>query len=153
MKNNKGITLVALVITIIIMAILAGFTVTTTNLVEKSQSQKILSDMVLIQTKVKIIMDKVAFNDNDTSIYVGKKLADAPNKAQIVGEALTASEQLKETYYIYDNATLKSINLEGIKLDDGEVYIVDYSDGDVIAPKGVTLTSGKTVYRLSEVQN
>ena len=151
MKNNKGITLVTLVITIVVMAILAGVTVATTNLVEESVRQKKITNMKLIQIKAKIIMEKVEFNNNDTSMYVGTKLSTAPNKAQIAGNALDANEQLEETYYIYDANTLKSINLEGINLEEGEVYIVDYSDGDVIAPEGLKSSSGEIVYRLSEV--
>ena len=49
MKNNKGITLVTLVITIVVMAILAGVTVATTNLIEESVRQK--KEAISFQTK------------------------------------------------------------------------------------------------------
>lgn len=95
-------------------------------------------------------MEKAAFNDN-TSIYVGTKLSSQPNKAQIAGKALTSTELEKDTYYIFDEDALKSIELGGIELNKNQVYIVNYENGDVIFPYGLKETSGEIVYKLSEM--
>ena len=51
---NKGISLVSLVVTIIIMSILAGVTIYTSNIIENARFQKVFSNMQLIKTKVNI---------------------------------------------------------------------------------------------------
>ncbi len=127
LKNNKGVTLIALVITIMIMIVLAGATVATSNIVEEAQKQQIATNMLLIQTKVKIIMERVEFYNNpETYNYIGTK----------VGEKL---------YEFDSQEILDSIGLEGIKLN-GEKYIIDYSNGDV------TYKKGETEYKLSEMK-
>ena len=148
--NKKGITLISLVITIIVMAIIAGITITTTNLIQNANRQRIISEMTLIRTKVMIIINKYAFN-NDSSVYIGQKLSEQSNKAELAGNALTSSELNEPTYYIYNQETLNSISLEGIKLEEGEIYIVNYADGDIVCPEGVKNASGEIVYRLSQV--
>lgn len=124
-KKNNGVTLVALVITIAVMIILAGATVATSNIIEKAEEQQILTDMLLIQAKVKIIMERADFyNDPETYDYVGNKIS--------------------ENLYEYSQEDLNSIGLEGIKLN-GQKYLVDYTTGDVIYQKG------ETEYKLSEM--
>lgn len=150
-KNAKGITLVILTITIMIMIILAGVTITTNDIIQRARIQNAYSNMILIQTQVKIISERVSF-DEDTSIYVGKKLKDQSNKASIAKGALTSAELESDNFYIYDRATLDSIGLEGIELPNNQVYIVNYQTCDIIWPIGIKNEEGSTVYRLSELR-
>lgn len=150
---NKGISLVSLVVTIIIMLILAGVTIYTSNIIENAQFQKVFSNMQLIKTKVNIINEKVLFEgaQSKTKYYVGLCLKDQSNKAQLAGNSLTAEELEDENYYIYNQAVLNSIGLNSVKLKSGEIYIVNYRSGDIIYPKGCKDMDGNTVYRLSEM--
>lgn len=150
--NKKGITLVSLAITIVVMIILAGaITITSIDIVERGKMQQIVSDMILIQTKVKIIIEQVSFSGDTSTYYVGRKLSQQSNKAQLAGQALSAAELESNMYYVYDQTTLESIGLEGIKLSENEIYIVNYENGEVIFPKGVKNSSGEIVYKLSDM--
>ena len=151
--NKRGITLIALTITIVILIILVGVGGTVSvRLIRKGKEQSLVSDMLQIQAKVKIIMERVAFN-GDTSIYIGTKLKDAGNKVEIAGLSLTTQELEKDSIYIYDKDTLASIGLDSIKLSSQEVFLVDYSNADIIFPKGCKREDGSTFYRLSEIYN
>ena len=149
-KKERGITLISLIITILVIIILIGATIVGSGILDTANIQSIASDMLLIQTKVKIINEKVGFN-GDTSLYVGQKLRSHPNKAEIAGNALTADEIEKDTLYIYDRQTLDSIGLEGIKLGNNQVYIVDYENGEIFWPDGVKNDKGEKLYKLSQI--
>ena len=85
--NKRGITLIALTITIVILIILVGVGGTVSvRLIRKGKEQSLVSDMLQIQAKVKIIMERVAFN-GDTSIYIGTKLKDAGNNRSFKGRS------------------------------------------------------------------
>ena len=151
MRNNeKGVTLIALVITIIIMSILAITTITTGDLIGKAKFQSIASNMLLIQAKVRIINERFSFNE-DPSIYVGKKLKDQTDKSIIANGALTSTELDNENLYVYDRDTLDSIGLEGINLPNDTIYIVNYENCDIIWPSGVENENGEKLYKLSEI--
>ena len=143
--NKKGITLTSLVITIIVMLILIG--VTSIEILQNAARQKILTNMLLIQTKAKIITEKVSFN-NDTSIYVGTPLN---GNATIANGTLTNSELNNEPVYILTQNALNSIGLSSITLNTNDVYLVNYKDDEVIYTNGVKLKDGRTVYKLSEI--
>lgn len=151
--NKRGITLTVLAITIVVLTILLGVGGTVSlKLIRKGKEQSLVSDMLLIQAKVKILMERAAFNGN-TSSYIGTKLKDDANKYNIAGSALTTAEIEKDSIYIYDKTILASIGLDSIKLSSQEVFLVDYSNADIIFPKGCKREDGSTFYRLSEIQN
>lgn len=149
-KNDSAIALTTLAITIAVILIITGITIESSNIIEKARIQNLASNMILIQTKVKIINERVAFN-GDTSIYVGLKLKDQANKASIANGALTSSELESDSLYVYDRATLNSIGLESIKLGQNEVFIVNYDTCEVIWPKGQKNEDGVKVHRLTEI--
>lgn len=149
---RKGIALVSLIIIIVIMLILTAATFATSKIIEKARIQNLATNMMLIQTKVKIINERIAFN-GDTSIYVGKKLKDQANKENIANGVLTSGELQSDSLYIYDRETLNTIGLEGIKLAENEVFIVNYATCEIIWPKGLTNADGDIVYKLSEIVN
>lgn len=150
MRDTKGVTLIALIVTIIVLLILAGIATYDSNILDKSKFQIIFANMKLIQTKVNIISEQVNFDGNKEK-YVGKKLKDISNKSEIAGNALTVSELEDENYYVYYQETLNSIGLEGIKLKEDEIYIVNYDTLDVIYPKGCVGLDGEVKRKLSEM--
>ena len=75
-KNNKGITILVLAITIAVLLILLGITIdTSTKVIESAKLQNINTNMLLIQARVKVISEKVVF-DGDNSAYRGEKISD-----------------------------------------------------------------------------
>lgn len=119
-----------------------------TNLLRRANEQNIVSDMLLIQTQVKIIMERVAFN-GDISNYIGIKLVNTSNKQEIAGEALKQDELEKDTIYIYNKEILNNLGLN--KINSGSLFLVDYSNGDIILPQGWKREDGTILYRLSQV--
>ena len=114
-KSEKGVTLVALLVTIIVMLIIAGVTVATSSIIDKVQTQQAVANMLLIQTKVKIIMEKASFAGTTEGYYVG-----IPQESGL---------------YEYDEATLRDMDLGTIK-PNGEKYLVNYATGDITYQKG-----------------
>ena len=149
-KQNKGITLVALVVTIVIMLILLSVGIVAYNTINTAGTQDMVNNMLLIQTKVRAINEQVAFNGDKTA-FVGIKLKDQPDKATIAGVALTTDELNDDYFYIYDRDTLDSMGLGAIPLKEGQVYIVNYATTDIVFPPGRVNSEGVRVYRLSEV--
>ena len=55
LKNKKGITIIALVITVVIMLILVGVTVKVgTKSIDESEKEDIITNMISIKTRAKI---------------------------------------------------------------------------------------------------
>ena len=114
LRKENGVTLIALIITIVVMIILAGAIISTSNIVEQANRQKIGTSMILIQTKVKIIMEKADFS-GDSSYYVGT--------------------QNESGLYELNQEDLNQMGLQAIKLD-GEKYLVNYETGEIMYEKG-----------------
>ena len=59
LKNKKGITIIALVITVVIMLILVGVTVKVgTKSIDESEKEDIITNMISIKTRAKIVKDQ-----------------------------------------------------------------------------------------------
>ena len=64
-KNQKGITIVSLVITIVILLIIGGVTVTVgTSVIKQATLKTVNTNMMLIQAKAKTIAEQAKFNNN-----------------------------------------------------------------------------------------
>lgn len=132
-KNNKGITLVALVITVIILAILAGVSVSLgINITSTAKFENVETNLLLIQSKCKIMAEQK---------YIG----------EISEEDLYGTEQTEGEYigwYLLSQADLNSMGLTDVKAEDN--YYVDYDNDDVAIGKGIYF-EGYTFYKLSDI--
>ena len=69
LRMEKGITIIALIITIILMLILAGVGIHFgTDAIDKAKLEDIKTDMISIKTKAKIIAEQYNFKDIDSLI-------------------------------------------------------------------------------------
>lgn len=71
LKNNKGITLIALSITIIVLLILASITIYSgTESIKKAQLENLKTNMLLIKAKAKEYVEQASFKNgvDDTKI-------------------------------------------------------------------------------------
>ena len=60
LREEKGITIVALIITIIVLIILASISIIEgTKLIEKSEVENIVTNMITIKAKAKVIAEEV----------------------------------------------------------------------------------------------
>lgn len=132
--NNKGITLITLILTVIILAIIASVAVSTgTNIMQSAKFENIETNLLLIRSKSKMQAESKAMGEIDESELRGKK--------QDTGEYAG--------WYKLSQADLNDMGAKDAKAEDG--YYVDYENDDVAYAKGITL--GDTVfYKLTEIQ-
>lgn len=137
-KLNKGITLVALVITIIVVLILAGVTVYTgTNSAGKVKDKKLKSELGIVQHAVLEQYTKYSLTKNENDLK-GLKL----NESQIQEIESDMNITLNGTYYYLDKLSMESIGIGNV--DD--VYVVNYSTGEVLNNTVRKTSEGEILY-------
>lgn len=157
MKNEKGITLVTLVITIVVLAIIASITITggidakknvkdTKSAVLKSeiaQVQQIVleTDIKYKQTKNSNILlgEKITFNEAKTA------LQEISSSLSLKGENYddVSNGDIEIYYYKIDSETLEKLGITGSE----QQYIVNYSTGEVFNYKTKTTSNGELLYK------
>lgn len=147
MQKQNGITIVALIVTVIIMLILVGVSIKFgTEEIEKSKIEDIKSNMLLIQGRSKIIKDKHKY-DEENSKLEGIKISEATADYTINSSLQTKlNEILEGDFYILRQEDLNNNGLSSIKVSKTEFYIVDYNTCEIYYSLGV---NGK--YALSEI--
>lgn len=149
-KNQKGITIVSLVITIIILLIIGGVSVTVgTSVIKQAAITNINTNMMLIQAKIKTIAEQAKFNNN-TDNYKGTILSEVSGNKKVdkILEAGIIEDASK--YYLLSKDDLVSMGLEKIDIEDG--YIVNYETEEIIYVKGYE-NDGITYHKLTDMKN
>lgn len=137
MREQKGITLIAITLTVIVMLIIASITVYYgTDLIQEVKLQDLKTNMLLIQAKTKEGVEEVNFqskNINDESTLdqikeenlIGEKLegsGDPYIKAQQTGRI---TGDISQYYYLTDY-NLSEIGLQDVTTADYGYFIVKY---------------------------
>ena len=128
MKKNKGITMVALVITIVLLLILAGISIGTGgNIIKRTELENLKTGMILIEVKGKEYVENANFNlgtgfDKLKDETEKSKRIDAA-KSKLKGKKITDASQLPETFEI----TTDQFNNEKNNLE----YYYELSDYDL----------------------
>ena len=146
MKNKnsqKGITIIALVITVIMLLILASVaTYTGIESYDKAEQIKFVSQMKLIQTKV----DEKVQEDGFTLVGYGTILTDEQkqtiNNAVANGEILSPTEDDYSNYVRYFSKEQLSTQLSLDNIDEG--IIINFKTREVISTVGFEY--GGTIY-------
>ena len=164
-KKNEGITLIALIVTIIVLIILAGISIGEgTSLIKKAKVENFITNMITIRANSKVYAEEINaktwnLNDNGESRnklfeadYGMKRESEALNSAQI--SALDFESDEYDCYSVTET-TLENMGLESIKDDTNYVVVYksdDYTKLDIVYKKGITY-NGETYYTLSTLQN
>lgn len=153
-KDTKGITLIALVITIIVLALITGVSLNIGSQLFSNVNLKTLdTNMLLIQAKVKVISEKNQFDENTP--LKGTKVADITGDVDIdklKNEGIiNESDSSYQSYYLWNQNILDEEGLDSIKLKSNEKYIVNYETEEIVYFPGYEHTDGKTYYRLSDL--
>ncbi len=149
-KKSKGITLVSLVITIIILMLITSVTVYTgTNVIKQVTLQNVNTDMMLIKAKVKTMEEQAKFN-KDNSNYKGTPLIDVHDNKKI--DKLVDEEIVEDItkYYLLSKEDLNSMGLEKIDIADG--YLVNYESEEIIYVRGLK-KDDNMYYKLSDIKD
>lgn len=179
MKQNKGITIMALVVTVVVLLILAGISIEKgTNVITRSQLENIKTDMMLVQVKGKEYVENANFElgtgydkltdesektkrlETAKSKLKGTEITDAMNldsNLGITAENFQTDNDNLIFYYELSNQDLADIGISDVKSDEKNgKYIVKYDlknvDVEVYNTKGFA-NGDKSYYSLNEIEN
>lgn len=134
MKNNKGVTLIMVLMTVVVLSILAGVVITTTtNTIANMKIEKFKTNIKLIQKQVDIFMDEG--KDYNT---IGRALT--ADTTQILSSILEEDNNIETTsandpglrYFSYnDIKTVFDIDT------DEEDYFINFSNREIISVSGI----------------
>lgn len=150
-KDNKGISLASLAITILIMLIIAAVSINYgMNEMNFAKEQKLLSEIEIIRSAIYQTYNNYIKTKNE-SILVGTKVEQTEIQklaTEINITLVTIPESYNENeraYYRLSSSDLKNIGIE--KAED--TYIVNYVTGEVINETKKVTSSGQVLYTYS----
>ncbi len=157
-KDNKGITLVALVITAIVLLIIAGIGINYgSDAVKKATLEELRTNMLLIEAKAKEYVEEANFKmgispDENKKEEVRKQVYEEEAKLkQATGTEAPSNIPVNECYLVTKD-TMNLWGLNDIELEDKENYMIKFDDTnltvEVYNTKGY---DGK--YSLTEIDN
>ena len=153
LKNEKGITLIALAVTIVILLILAGITINIgTQSIKDSREDALLSELGMVQNavlqrKTKADLTEEAYPGDKIDIATVNSVVTEINNQQTTGEDIELkdnSEGKENNYYLLTTSN-NGLNNLGITNSESE-YIVNYETGEVINSTVKVTESGKPLY-------
>ena len=158
-KNNKGITLITLTITIIVLAIIAGITVYSgIDTVKRTNLESMRTNMLLIQAKAKEYVEEANFKIGQNS--------DVTEKSKIVTDIFssigckspypdipTINGNDTRGYWLVTETTFEKMGLTKIydDLQDGENYLLKV-DVDKITVEVYNTLGYQGNYSLTELE-
>jgi len=165
MKNENGITLVSLIVTVIVLIMLAGISVGETyNSLKDVRDNDSLVELGIVRHAITEEYSKnIVLNTNN---FVGEKIDNVSKKIDlpIKSNLSETSEEIDDFYtnaqiYSFENLDdyyyrLSPANLENIGIEDSEeTYIVNYKTGEVYNETKKTTSSSKLLYLPSTLNN
>lgn len=147
--NQKGITLIQLVITIVVMIILAsmaifqGGNVTTEAMIAREYES--LREVKKAVEQTVLLMEMNPEDYKEEEIFGGSISKDAYYKR--VG--LTSSDELSDRTYSISKSNEKNFELD--KIPDEKVYIVDLENKKYYILDGVQKEDGEIIYEYKDI--
>lgn len=145
MKNEKGITLISLIVTIVLMIIISGVvTYSGLETIENSSKVTFISKMEMIQAKVNSIYEERKANIEKVNYYntIGKELSEVDETK--LNSAIGETSRVGFRYF-------DSIELSKLGLDDiSEEVLINYDTREVISLTGIKI-DGVIYYKLKDI--
>ena len=128
--DNKGVTLISLVVTIVVLIILASIaTYSGVNVIKESKLNKFTAEMKIMQTEVNNLYDRYS-NGEVSVLEIGKELDSEANNV-FTGSASGITDS--SGYRYYDRETIESLEIEGVE----EEFYVNVEKRSVISKLGI----------------
>lgn len=158
-KEKKGITLVALTITIIILLILAGIGISGLNSITKTEDSKLSSELKMVQHAILETYTKYIATSKvipDETILVGTKLNDSNISTNNIqnsngkyyfkysgdNKIELKDSNISNYYLVSTEQEFKKLGISNTK----EKYIVNYITGEVMNVLELKDSEGKALY-------
>lgn len=149
-KQNRGITLVALIATVVIMIILATVTVNIgTKEIERAKLEDLKTTMLLIKGRAQIVADKEEFGEDYDStgmLKLSETTGYNTSKIQSIFNNIDTSN-----LYIWEQTAMDNNSID-VEITKDDFFVVDYETGEVYYSLGFTYEDN-TYYSLTELQN
>lgn len=143
-RENKGITLIALTITIIVLIILASVaTYSGISTIKSSKLNKFKQELEIMQSEVQVLYEK--YKDEET-IDVGKEISGSGKEEQAEIAFDGAEETNTSGYRLFDAEEIEKLGIEGIERE----YLLDIMNRKVISLEPFE-QDGKAYYTLNQM--
>lgn len=161
LRNNKGITLFALIMTIVLLTILTGVSLNTGfDVIKDVRVGRIISNMTLIKAKVETIQEEYTFYNNGTDCLVGQgpyKMSAIENVSMSEEEVRLIAQQNNVTetevsnwdWYKWDGSILESQGLDKKIVGDDEAFYVHYGSSEIVYSKGTSYNNTTYFYSMT----
>ena len=150
MKQEKGLSLIALIIIVVIVAVIVAIGIKNAKgYIEKEKNEDIKTTMLQIQAKITEIDNKHTVDEAANNL-VGEELnlGDTEIEYNISNELRVVLEHLdKPELYILTQENIDNMSIKNVKVDKDTFYIVDYNTDDVFYSLGIN-----GVYSLLEME-
>ena len=151
LKNNKGVTLTILVISIIVMIIIFGITLSSADdLLRNSEKNRLKTNMYLIQSKAATLLEDYLFDGTDN---LGTTNA---SDTQISGVGWIKDDN-RYIYREWDKTTLENYGIDTENFSSTEKFIIQYdkvdNEVDVASTSGFRDEDDTVKYTLSSLKN
>ena len=161
-NKNSGITLIALMVTVVVLLIIAGITVYNgTDVIKRGKLEELRTNMLLIEAKAKEYVEEANFKMGPSpddakkeevrnEIYVEKAKL---QKSTDTGINVPSAIPVQECYNITQEA-LKEWGLDKIELEDNEYYLIKFDDQNATVEIYNTLgfdDNGTIKYSLTDI--
>lgn len=137
--NERGITLVALTITIVVLIILAGITIKFgSDTISKAELENIKTNMLLLQGKLKTYAEQAKF-EKKTEVGIGNSIAPGSN---IASKASNAGITDITGWYYFTNDQMDQMGLKGIQKEEGDFIVKFDIENATVKEEEVVYTPG-----------
>lgn len=139
LKQNKGVTLIALMITIIILLIIAGIAVYNgKETIQRANLEAMRTNMLLVEAKAKGLVEEANFQlgpdlqkkdqiaDIRNNIYVNENKLGTVSTISNIPSGIPTGDNV----YVFTRDTASLWGLENVydELDDGENYLIEFDE-------------------------
>ena len=156
MNQEKGITLISLMVTILIFAIVVGLAIRTASpFLEKATVEDLTTELMLIQAKWKVEIQKVNFDGTSNLDETIINTTEGENKGKLQDQfkySTNGEEWMDSSVKAYYQLPDKALEDMGIQLEKNPGYLVNYENDEVIYLEGFEAEDGKIYYKLSEIK-
>lgn len=146
--NQKGVTLIALIITVIVLLILASVaTYSGMDIIESSKVTTFTAEMKIMQTQVNSLYDQWKSGDINKD-EIGKSLDYNAEVQEQTSKVLVTELDITDTtgYRYFDQETIQSLKIEGVKQE----FFINIEKREVVSYKGLRY-KGDMYYTLTQL--
>lgn len=156
MNKNKGITMIALIITIVLTLILATVVIRLgTSEIDRAKIEDLKATMLLIKGRAQVSKEKISFEKDYTEegvFQISNTLTLPEGKTYDLSslqEELKSLES-KDELYIWEQTAMDNNGIDA-KITSDDFFVIDYNNMEVYSSVGYTL-DGTTYHSLTSLQ-